>query len=69
MGGGGGFDQTILQELLVCRGPKQRWWMPSLLRDSSLLRTAGGEVNLFRGRYRADGGLGTLPGAPGVHRG
>ncbi len=33
-----------------------------------VLRTAGGEVNLFRGYYRAGGGLGTLPGAPGVHR-
>jgi hypothetical protein len=34
-----------------------------------VLRTAGGEANLFRGHHRAGGGLGTPQGAPGVHRG
>ncbi len=36
--------------------------------SQGLLRTAGEEANLFRGHCRAGGGLGTLPGAPGVHR-
>jgi hypothetical protein len=42
--------------------------MVDALTSQGLLRTAGGEVNLFRGHYRAGEGLGTPQGAPGVHR-
>ncbi len=66
MGGGGGGPDHL--EGASCEsGIKTKMAGPRT--SQGLLRTAGGEVNLFRVCYRAGGGLGTPPGAPGVHRG
>jgi hypothetical protein len=50
----------------VRQGQKKMWGSRT---SQGLLRTVGGEVNLFRGHHRAGEGLGTPQGAPGVHRG